>query len=219
MSSTNSISDVDLILKFRQEVEDLRALAQALKDQPLVRPDVPPLLETIADMCFRDLHRLRLQSPRWSPYPGLPMPVSCAAGVDAYRLSEEDVEAIEDAAIEAVAAACEKPSRRPLPPQETLRTLFSYDEGTGAFSWRRDSSPAGWEDTSDGGTPNRRVRIGDAKYEVSRLIWCWWYGEDPGADEINHRDGDRLNLAISNLVREPFGTSRARHQRQRQGVA
>ena len=95
---------------------------------------------------------------------------------------------------------------KPLPPLELLRTLFDYEEETGALIWIV--------------SPSRRVKVGDKAGTISRkgylriaitidkkfcnfaahrLIWYFVTGTDPGELQIDHIDSNKLNNRFSNL--------------------
>ena len=78
---------------------------------------------------------------------------------------------------------------------ERLRELFLYDRETGEF--RRRSLPYRLA-----GTRKRKgyiaIRIEGWVYFAHRLAWLYVYGEWP-KDQIDHRDRNKANNAISNL--------------------
>lgn len=94
--------------------------------------------------------------------------------------------------------------KRALPTQQQLRDLFDYDEKVGRLLYRKTprgvkaemlGKPSGGRH-SEGGW---RVCIQGVTYLHCRLVWVWVVGQDPGALEIDHIDGDRSNDRISNL--------------------
>lgn len=89
----------------------------------------------------------------------------------------------------------------PLPSQQRLHEVLSYNESTGLFLWKvkvAQRSPAG----SPAGTiANNRLLISVDKklYYGHRLAWMYVTGEDPGQLEIDHKDGNPSNNKFSNL--------------------
>jgi hypothetical protein len=85
-----------------------------------------------------------------------------------------------------------------------LRALLHYDPETGEFTWvaYRQGIYAGKVAGSPGTKGYLRIRIGmdDRRHEFKahHLAWLWVYGEWPTV-EIDHKDGNKLNNAISNL--------------------
>lgn len=83
-----------------------------------------------------------------------------------------------------------------------LRTILSYDERTGVFTWlmppSRGKSHVG--EPAGALAPDRRVNIGIAgrHYKAHRLAWLYVHGEWPGG-LLDHIDGDPSNNAIANL--------------------
>lgn len=89
--------------------------------------------------------------------------------------------------------------------QKEIKSIFSYDENTGVFTWRDDryarkvkGLEAGWTTSQK----NRRtkyihMRIDGVTYRAHRLAWMYMYGEWP--EYIDHIDGDGTNNRISNL--------------------
>jgi hypothetical protein len=88
---------------------------------------------------------------------------------------------------------------RPLPAQDELLALFSYDPELGLLSWRvrRGPRPA-WICAGYEGNGYIVVEISGAGYLVHRIIWKMMTGEDP-AGFIDHADGDTMNNCWSNL--------------------
>lgn len=105
---------------------------------------------------------------------------------------------------------------KPLPPAEFLRECFTYNPRTGKLVWK--TRPVEHFPTVRGANVfNRRFagtevgsivkghlvcRIsGYGDCQLHRIIWCLYYGEDPGDDEIDHRDVNPSNNRIRNLRR------------------
>lgn len=91
-----------------------------------------------------------------------------------------------------------------LPSVKVLRTLFRYDKKSGNLYWRiRINSaiklgvPIGSKQRAKG--HRLYVRIYGILYHVSRVIWKWVTGVDPGSKEVDHDDNDKTNNKWSNL--------------------
>lgn len=86
---------------------------------------------------------------------------------------------------------------------EHLRDLLDYDPETGVFCWRNAAGrngriPAGTiagYGSSDG---HLQIRIGGRSFFLHRLAWLYVHGRWP-AHQIDHRDGNPANNALSNL--------------------
>lgn len=106
--------------------------------------------------------------------------------------------------------------RKPLPTQELLIRIFSYDAATGAVRYcARDENfarSAGWSSavlaawnlryagriaTNRIGAGYLCVSILGEKYPTHRVIWKMAHGTDPLT--IDHVDGDRTNNRLDNL--------------------
>lgn len=81
---------------------------------------------------------------------------------------------------------------RPLPSQDTLRSLFDYDPLTGIFRRKRDGKRVGW--VSDGYI---RIKIGRKDFLAHRLAWKYSYGIEP--DVTDHANGDGTDNRLANL--------------------
>jgi hypothetical protein len=85
---------------------------------------------------------------------------------------------------------------------ERLREVLRYDAATGVFTWRvarNNRNPIG---AVAGNSPGRggytRIRIDRRAHSAHRLAWLYVTGEWPSG-EIDHKDGNPSNNAISNL--------------------
>lgn len=89
---------------------------------------------------------------------------------------------------------------KPLPSQEALRGLFSYQDGE--FYWLNSRGRvkagdlAGCRRKVDG---RNEIRIDGSLYLASRLAWVYCRGSDPGSDVIDHINRDPTNDRIENL--------------------
>lgn len=84
--------------------------------------------------------------------------------------------------------------------QEFLKSVLSYNEETGYFTWissrgrAKQSKPAGY--ISKKGYVI--IKICSFPYQAHRLAWIYVYGNYP-SEFIDHRDCNRSNNAINNL--------------------
>lgn len=90
--------------------------------------------------------------------------------------------------------------------QERLKELLHYDPETGIFTWLRSTSVrvavgdvAGTLSRQSGGKRNViQICIDKRLYLAHRLAWYYMHGAWPELD-LDHRDRNSLNNAISNL--------------------
>ena len=90
----------------------------------------------------------------------------------------------------------------PLPTQQELHELFDYSVITGELYWKKKTSvrtPAGVTAGYTNTKGYKVVKINYRSFKVSRLIWVWVTGEDPGSALIDHVDGDKSWNAWHNL--------------------
>lgn len=89
--------------------------------------------------------------------------------------------------------------------QTRLKELLDYDPLTGVFYWKKTRArgakkgqAAGRISQNKTGQWYCRIRVDQKLYLAHRLAWLYSYGEWP-CQEIDHRDNDGLNNALSNL--------------------
>jgi hypothetical protein len=93
---------------------------------------------------------------------------------------------------------------------ERLKEVLDYCPSTGIFTWKPRTEPrrgatifnkrfAG----KQAGCPDAygyiQLSIDRGRYKAHRLAWLWVHGTLPADKEIDHRDGNPANNAISNL--------------------
>ena len=92
-------------------------------------------------------------------------------------------------------------------PAAMLRSILSYDPGSGLCRWRwRSDRAQNWNSRFAGkiagapcGSQGRwQITINDTRYLRARVAWALHYGEWPTQD-IDHRDTDNANDRIDNL--------------------
>ena len=83
--------------------------------------------------------------------------------------------------------------------QSELIDMFDYDPLTGVVKNKKRRSNNSWEGmvvgTLDGGYLN--VKLEKKMFRLHRVIWKIVYGYDP--DQVDHKDGNKLNNSIVNL--------------------
>ena len=55
----------------------------------------------------------------------------------------------------------------------------------------------------DARSPTHLVRIDSKMYDLDLLVWIWHNGDLPDGFTVSHRDGDKDNSMIENLMLEP----------------
>lgn len=88
----------------------------------------------------------------------------------------------------------------PLPPQERLLELFSYDAETGDLARKISTMGSSVGDIAGhrDGAGYRRVQVDGRSYVAHRLIWKMVYSVDP-KDQLDHINQKRSDNRISNL--------------------
>lgn len=90
---------------------------------------------------------------------------------------------------------------RKLPPLPVLRNLFSADPETGKLYWRKANHHRKKSLEAGGVATNgrRNVHIQGVTYAVSRILYALYTGRDPGANYIDHINGDPSDNRACNL--------------------
>lgn len=92
-------------------------------------------------------------------------------------------------------------TRIKLPSQEELHALLEYNPDTGIFTWKQYHSrhaKAGSIAGSIHHTGYQNITIKGKRYQLHRLAWKHFYGEEPPA-ELDHINRDRADNRICNL--------------------
>jgi len=105
-------------------------------------------------------------------------------------------------------------TRKPLPDIAQLREAIEIDPATGRMTWKvrplshfRTAGAAATWNKQFPGTPAFSTLIrgylhgiyNGARYRANRVAFALYTGRDPGAYEVDHIDGDRINNAENNL--------------------
>jgi len=93
----------------------------------------------------------------------------------------------------------------PMPPYEEISKLIEYDPDKGEFRWlvglegrKRNAGDVAGNPSEHG---YRIIYVAEFKrsFRAARLAWYLQTGEDPGVDEIDHLDRNKLNDKFKNL--------------------
>ena len=93
-----------------------------------------------------------------------------------------------------------------LPSQEYLRDIFNYDENTGILTWKSINEATRRIGIGDeAGHLNKRgyrgVKVDTKLYNAHRVIYKWYYGEEPEQiDHINHIKDDNRICNLRNVT-------------------
>lgn len=86
--------------------------------------------------------------------------------------------------------------------QEELKSLLDYNEITGELRWKvsfqrvQAGEVAGGIQRENG---YLSVRINKVSYLAHRVVWKWWYGDDPADNCIDHINTNKQDNRIENL--------------------
>jgi len=86
--------------------------------------------------------------------------------------------------------------------ERRLKEVLSYSATTGLFVWnikKADNITIGEQAGCDGTNGYRTVMIDGKNYQAHHLAWLYIYGEMPTM--LDHRDQDKHNNRISNLIK------------------
>lgn len=88
-----------------------------------------------------------------------------------------------------------------LPGKAVLKKCIQYSPTTGIFTWKtsKGRSKAGTPAGCVNAQGYRYIRIDLVTYKASRIAWMLFYGEDPGANLIDHINRNPADDRISNL--------------------
>ena len=84
---------------------------------------------------------------------------------------------------------------KPLPNKDLLHKKYNYDPDTGILTTKR-GKPVGSYSKKE---KRLITSIKGSKYYVARLVWMYYYGEDPGELVIDHINRDPCDNRIINL--------------------
>lgn len=100
-----------------------------------------------------------------------------------------------------------------LPPLDLVQSLIHYNAITGQLTYlqrrgpRRPGDPAG---STQSGIPY--VYLAGRQRRAAAVAWMLYHGADPSPQHVHCRDGNPLNLAISNLALSDDPPSYLRHR-------
>lgn len=90
----------------------------------------------------------------------------------------------------------------PLPSQERLKEVLTYDPDTGVFTWKI-SSARRIKAGDIAGTLHSegyiKISINGKRYLAHRLAWLYMTGDDPGDRMLDHKNQVKTDNAFSNL--------------------
>jgi hypothetical protein len=89
-----------------------------------------------------------------------------------------------------------------LPPVEVLREHFNYDPETGEVTWAKccsNAAPIGKAVRAKTSAGYISVRLNRKTYQLHRVIWKLFYGEEPYGKVIDHINQNKTDNRISNL--------------------
>lgn len=89
-----------------------------------------------------------------------------------------------------------------LPPVEVLREIFNYNPETGEVAWAKccsNAAPIGKAVRSITSAGYISVSINKKRYQLHRVIWKLYYGEEPHGKVIDHINRDKTDNRINNL--------------------
>jgi hypothetical protein len=83
---------------------------------------------------------------------------------------------------------------------EAVKSKLDYDKDTGLFTWKKGNGLRAKGEVAGqvSGWGYIRISLSRKKYSAHQLAWLLTYGEWP-ENQIDHRDGNKRNNAISNL--------------------
>lgn len=103
-----------------------------------------------------------------------------------------------------------------LPPLDLVRSLIHYNPITGQLTYlqqrgpRRPGDPAG---STQSGIPY--LFLAGRQHKAAAVAWMLYHGADPSPQHVVCRDGNPLNLAISNLALSDDPPAYPRHKGRR----
>jgi hypothetical protein len=108
--------------------------------------------------------------------------------------------------------------KHPLPPLPELSKLLEYNFKTGVFTWKVDVAKNRKAGTVAGGKNGTYwlICVNGRGFYAQRLAWLFIHGVDPGENNIDHVDRNKLNNAATNLRLASYSEN-ARNQGVRTG--
>ena len=91
---------------------------------------------------------------------------------------------------------------KPLPPLEELREALDYNPDTGIITWRKSPArrvKAGQEAGTKLNRGYRHITFKQKPYLTHRLAYYIYHGIDPLENQLDHKNGNRLDNTIKNL--------------------